>query len=234
MNTRACRGPIFIPMKWVLLIFIAGITTTAAGQDYDSTVRPDIYPSKVALFRAGAHTKKDIVFLGNSVTFWADWPELLRMRHIRNRGIPGDHTFGILERLDEVIEGQPKKVFILIGCNDIARNFPDSVILRNYERITQRIKQGSPRTTIYWQTILPTNSSFNKLKNHYQPERISRMNTQLKALAGREKVHFIDLYSHFTDAQGQLQARLTWDGVHLTKEGYDLWVEVLRKGRYLQ
>jgi Lysophospholipase L1 and related esterases len=234
LNGAGCRCPIFIPMKWVLLIIITAMANAAAGQSYDSTARPEIYPSKLALFRAGAHTKKDIVFLGNSITFWADWPELLRRRHIRNRGIPGDHTFGVLERLDEVIGGQPRKVFILIGINDIARHFPDSVILRNCERITQRIKQGSPRTAIYWQTILPVNSSFNKLKNHYQPDRIIRINTRIKALAEQEKVHLIDLHPHFTDDQGQLRAGLTFDGVHLTKEGYDIWVQLLRKGRYLQ
>jgi lysophospholipase L1-like esterase len=229
----AGRSYIFIVMKIALLIVISCITNTTLGQVFDSTTRPEIYPSKVAMFRAGAHTKKDIVFLGNSITFWADWPELLRMRHIRNRGIPGDNTFGILERLDEVITGQPKKLFLLIGINDISKNFPDSVIVHNYERIISRIQQGSPRTTIYFQTLLPINSSFNKLKAHYQPERIIRINAQIKELAARMQVQLIDLFPHFTDAQGQLQARLSFDGVHLTKEGYDIWAGLLKKGGYL-
>jgi lysophospholipase L1-like esterase len=196
----------------------------------DSTARPEIYPSKVAMFRAGEHTKKDIVFLGNSITFWADWPELLRMKHIRNRGIPGDNTFGVLARLDEVVGGQPAKVFILIGINDISKNFPDSVILTNYKRIIRRIQQGSPRTKIYFQTILPINSSFGKLKAHYQPARITRINAAIKELP----VEIIDLYPHFIDEKGQLRAGLSFDGVHLTKEGYDIWVKVLLDGQYLR
>lgn len=223
--------------KWLLLS--AGLCwgmDHCLAQDlvYDSTTRPEIYPSKVAMFRANRHSRKDIVFLGNSITFWADWAELLHRPHIKNRGIPGDNTFGILERLDEVIDGHPAKVFILIGINDIAKNIPDPVILHNYQRIIHRIKQGSPRTKICFQTLLPVNPSFNKLKAHYQPGRIRAINTQLAELAAREQITLIDLYPHYTDAEGYLQARLSFDGVHLNKAGYDIWVDVLRKGKYLR
>ena len=213
-----------------IFILLAFLTNSALAQTWDSTARPDIYPVKVAMFKAGAHTKKDIVFLGNSITFWADWPELLHMRNIRNRGIPGDNTFGVLERLDEVISGQPAKVFILIGINDIAKNFPDSVILGNYHRIIQRLKQGSPRTKIYFQTLLPTNSSFGKLKAYYQPDKITRINAAIKQLG----VEVIDLYPHFADEKGELRADLSYDGVHMKKAGYDIWVTILRNGKFLQ
>jgi lysophospholipase L1-like esterase len=209
-------------------------TSLAQAITIDSTTRPEIYPSQVALFRSYKHTRNDIVFLGNSITFWGGWGELLHMSHIRNRGIPGDNTFGVLERLDEIIDGQPAKVFVLIGINDIARNFPDSVILRNYARIIDRLKTGSPQTKMYVQTILPVNSSFGKLKNHYQHERIKSVNAQLKTLAARAGITLIDLYPHFTDANGQLKAELTFDGVHLQKPGYDIWVDVLKKGEYLK
>ena len=73
---------------------------------WDSTVRPDIYAPRVALMRSFTHSPKDIVFLGNSITFWAEWQELLGNKHIRNRGIPGDTSYGILGRLDEVTGGE--------------------------------------------------------------------------------------------------------------------------------
>jgi lysophospholipase L1-like esterase len=221
--------------KWLLLLCF-GFTNASYAQSakIDSVTRPEIYPSQVALFRSYKHARKDIVFLGNSITFWGGWGELLHMKHIRNRGIPGDNTFGVLERLDEVIEGQPAKVFIMIGINDIARGFPDSIIMRNYQRIITRLKTGTPRTKIYFQTILPINSSFAKLKAHYQSDRIKHLNAELKLLAQREQITFIDLYPHFTDANDQLKAELTFDGVHLQKPGYDIWVDVLRKGAYLK
>jgi lysophospholipase L1-like esterase len=226
----------FDMMKYWLLIGLLVCTTASVAQtlSWDSTARPEIYPSQVALFRSFEHSHKDIVFLGNSITFWGGWNELLHSKHIRNRGIPGDNTFGVLERLDEVIDGQPAKVFILIGINDIAKNIPDSVIVRNYERIISRLKAGTPRTKIYFQTLLPVNDSFKKLMAHYQHARIRAINEQIRLLATREHITLIDLYPHFAGPDGQLPTHLTFDGVHLQKAGYDIWVKVLKDGGYLQ
>ncbi|RAJ94528.1 lysophospholipase L1-like esterase [Larkinella arboricola] len=207
----------------------------AQEMKWDSTVRPDIYNTRVELFRSLPHARKDVVFLGNSITFWADWSELLGNTRYKNRGIPGDITFGVLERLDEVIQGKPAKVFILIGINDLARNIPDSVILQNYRRMVRRLKAGAPGTRIYFQTLLPTNDTFQKLKNHYNKEdHIRYLNDALKEMAPAEGFDVIDLHPHFVDEAGKLRKEYTWDGVHLTLAGYRKWAEVLRKGNYIK
>jgi lysophospholipase L1-like esterase len=202
---------------------------------YDSTIRPDIYKARVDLFRSLPHSRKDVVFLGNSLTFWADWSDLLGDTRYKNRGIPGDNTFGVLERLDEVILGKPAKVFILIGINDLARNTPDSVILRNYRRMVRRIKTATPNTLIYFQTLLPTNDSFQKLKSHYnQEEHIRFLNASLKEMAKIEQFEVIDLHPHFVDESGKLKKEYTWDGVHLTLAGNQKWAEVLSNDHYVK
>src|SRR6478736_1622024 len=115
----------------VVMILLMG-SCAQAQTKWDSTYRPGNYAQRVANFRSYPNSEKDIIFLGNSITDYTDWNELLQLPEARNRGISGDITFGILERLDEVTEGKPAKIFILIGINDIARNIPDSVILNNY------------------------------------------------------------------------------------------------------
>jgi lysophospholipase L1-like esterase len=222
---------ILFPAIVILLCHSSGISQV---MKWDSTYRPEIYPSRVALYRSFKHSQKDIVFLGNSIIFWGEWAELLDMPHIKNRGIPGDTSFGLLERLDEVTSGRPAKIFILIGINDIARNFPDSITIRNYQRMIKQIKQVSPKTKIYFHTMLPTNSSFGKLKDHYKNDCVVKLNARLKQLARLEDITIIDLYSHFADAAGNLPAKYSFDGVHLNKEGYDIWVSVLKKGQYLK
>src|SRR5690606_12338396 len=110
-------------MKLGFFFYLLFFATIGYAQEvtYDSTYRPDIYASRVEMFKSFPTTDKDIVFIGNSITFWADWQELLKTSHVKNRGIPGDISFGVLERLDEVIEGKPRKIFIMIGINDLAR-----------------------------------------------------------------------------------------------------------------
>ncbi|RZJ77853.1 MAG: sialate O-acetylesterase, partial [Flavobacterium sp.] len=124
-----------ISFKKIALLFslsiAAVINVNAQTAKWDSTYRPGKYVEQVAKFKAEQTSKKDYVFLGNSITAGTDWAKLLNLPQAKNRGISGDITFGVLERLQDVIDGKPKKVFILIGINDISRNIPDSLILRN-------------------------------------------------------------------------------------------------------
>lgn len=164
-------------------LWLTGISQ-AQTATWDSTHRPGNFALKVAQFKAYPNSTKDIIFLGNSLTANTDWTELLGLPQAKNRGISGDITFGVLERLNEVIEGQPAKVFILIGINDISRNIPDAVIIRNYYKMIKQLKAGSPKTKIYFQTLLPTNETFKKFPNHYGKEaHILAVNTALKEMS---------------------------------------------------
>lgn len=214
-----------------LLLAYLGMAQTA---QWDSTYRPGNFKLKVDQFRAYPNSNKDVIFLGNSITAGVDWTELLQMPNAKNRGISGDISFGILERLDEVTEGRPAKVFILIGINDISRNIPDSLIIRNYTLMVQRIKSASPKTKIYFQTLMPVNNEFTQFKNHYnKDEHILYVNEALRKLAAAEKIILVDLYPHFLNADKKLDKKYTVDGLHLNAQGYALWKEILMKGKYL-
>ena len=209
-------------------------TLYAQTAKWDSTFRPNNYHLKVGLFKSLVNSKKDVIFLGNSITAGVDWNELLDMKHARNRGISGDITFGVLERLNEVIEGKPAKVVILIGINDISRNIPDSLIIGNYRKMISRIQAGSPKTKIYLQTLLPVNNEFTQFKNHYnKDEHILLVNNALKEIAKTYHVQLIDLYPHFQDTTGKLNKQFTEDGLHLNAAGYQHWATILKNGRYL-
>lgn len=201
---------------------------------WDSTSRPAVYAPLVEQFRTFPPGKKSLVLLGNSITFWGDWTERLGKK-IKNQGIPGDNTYGVLDRIPEVVRNKPSGVFILIGINDLAANIPDQVILMNYARIIDRIRSASPSTKIYFQTLLPTNASFRASVNHYHKEKnILRINAVLKEIAHEKQIGLIDLYAHFADSSGALIRDYTWDGVHLNQRGYDQWVSLLKKGHYLK
>lgn len=224
-------------MKKYLLAFccFAGMSVMAQAPKWDSTARPGNFQLKWDQFKSFKDSKKDIVFLGNSITAGVDWTELLDNPRIKNRGISGDITYGILERLDEVIEGQPAKVFILIGINDISKNIPDSCVIQNHRKMADRIKAGSPRTKIYFQTIFPVNNTFTQFKSHYnKDEHIAAINDGIRKLAAVKGVTVIDTHAAFLDADGRLKKECTYDGLHLKIEGYRIWADLLKKGNYLK
>ncbi len=217
-----------------LFLSLALSSAVAQTVKWDSTYRPGKYVEQVAKFKADPIVKNDYIFLGNSITAGTDWSKLLSLPQAKNRGISGDITFGVLERLQEVIDRKPAKVFILIGINDISRNIPDEVILSNYKKMVSRIRKGSKKTKIYFYTLLPVNASFEKFKNHYgKDEHILYLNDQIRKFKAK-KVEVIDLYPAFLDKDNHLRAELTKDGLHLIPEGYQVWKALLEKGGYLK
>ena len=215
-------------------LILCGIDTELRAQ-WDSTSRPDIYKAQVELFKAMPLGKKDVVFYGNSITFWGDWSELLGSKKVKNRGIPGDTGFGLLELMAKTINRKPGKVFIMIGINDLARGTPQDVIINNYKRIVALIRSASPKTKIYFQSVLPVNECFGKLKSHYKrANEIPEINDFLREWTTKEGIGYVDLFSVMADESGRLKASYTWDGVHLTLEGYRKWVEVLKKEKLIR
>jgi lysophospholipase L1-like esterase len=55
----------------------------------------------------------------------------------------------------------------------------------------------------------------------------------MKKLAKNEKVTLIDLYPNFLNADKKLDKKYTIDGLHINAEGYKVWAEILKKGKYL-
>ncbi len=195
---------------------------------WDSTYRPGNYASRLETFRGYPDSKKDIIFLGNSITHYAEWSELFPGKQVRNRGISGDITFGVLERLDEITAGRPAKVFILIGINDISRNIPAETIVNNYRRIIQIIKKESPRTRIFFNTLLPVNNTFAGRPHFNKDDQIAWVNQKLKELGTEEKITVIDIHPAFKDAEGRLDKKYTYDGLHINIEGYKVWKQLLK------
>ena len=195
---------------------------------WDSTYRPGLFQYKVDQFKSYRDSTADIIFLGNSITARTDWNELLGNPLARNRGISGDISFGVLQRLHEVTEGKPAKIFILVGINDISRNIPDSLIVDNYRKIISMIKAASPATEIYLQTLLPVNNEFTQFKNHYNKDNhILWVNERIKEIGQQEHINVIDLYPHFLNNEKKLDKRFTEDGLHINAAGYKRWAEIL-------
>ena len=123
------------------------------------------YQQKLTQFRLIPDKESDeIVFLGDSITDIAEWSDLLKNPNIKNRGISGDNTYGVLHRLNEIVDRKPAVIFIMIGINDIAVNIPDSVIVKNYSSIVDIIKKGCPSAKIIIQSILPVNNNFTEVR----------------------------------------------------------------------
>ena len=227
---KALRNYILMLLVWMLALHSA-----TAQQSYDSSFKTTYYEQKVSLFRLLPDTKKEIVFLGNSITDIGEWAEIWNNKKIRNRGISGDNTFGVLARLDEVLSSKPAKLFIMIGINDIAKGTPDNIIIRNYNAIIDQVLKASPKTKLYVQSILPANNNFKEFVRHQNKEQhIKAINEALQNICAWRSIFYIDLYNRFVDAEGKLDKQYTNDGLHINGYGYMLWKSILQEKGYLK
>ncbi len=130
------RSFMLIPAGLIFLMFTYGCDTTISQpKDSLDALYPaantvikyhnndwsrNNYTNRIQLFKSEPLKFGEIVFIGNSLTEQgADWSIKFGIRGVRNRGIAGDVTDGVLKRLDEIIYYKPKSVFLLIGVNDI-------------------------------------------------------------------------------------------------------------------
>ncbi len=195
---------------------------------------PNHGKNRMAKFKSEPLDTGKIVFLGNSITEMGDWKKLTGDSTVINRGISGDITFGILQRLDEVMNRKPSKVFLLIGVNDIGKDIPPGVIADNIKKILRRIQVESPTTKIVLQNLLPVNPTINKFPQHYDKQtKIIETNKLLIQVAKETNVPLVDLNKLFRDTKGNLQEKYTNDGLHINLAAYKIWIDHLKNKSYL-
>lgn len=185
-----------------------------------------VYEHRKNHFKELTMPEDAIVMLGNSLTQSCEWSELLDHPKVVNRGIAGDMTGGMLERLEEVTQYQPAKIFLMIGINDLSV-ISNEKILDNYKAIVQQIKAKSPSTQLFLQSILPVN---NQVRNSGRSNQdIIFLNEKIQSIAEKNDLVYVNLHPHFLDDQGNLDAALTQDGIHLDAKGYLIWKKELKK-----
>lgn len=182
---------------------------------------------KVSMFKLMPNTKGEIIFLGDSITDRCEWFELFGNPSIKNRGLSGDKTSGVLDRLSEVTESKPDKIFIMIGVNDLRHDVSIEDIIKNYQSILEKINSDSPLTKIYIQSVLPINDLIGKPKT--TSGEVVKLNTKIENLASQFKIPFINIFESLVDEQGRLDKKYSEDGLHINGEGYSVWKSIIEK-----
>lgn len=170
------------------------------------------------------NTKYTTVMLGDSITDEGQWDELLDNPLVQNRGISGDTTDGVLERLDS-INKSIKQVFIMIGVNDIMRGVSEDIVFENYKKIIKFFQDKNIEVII--QSTLYIGESRKQNFN----VKIEKLNQNLEEFAKSNKIVFINLNPIFAPQKTLLKS-FTKDDLHLNADAYKLWIETLKKLKY--
>lgn len=211
-------------IRWLAASVLIALSAAVA-----SAAEPvPLHGQRATLFDILVPDSTSIVFLGNSLTHGCEWHELLGMPNVLNRGINGDTTEDIAGRAASVIAGKPAKIFLLTGANDVSHNLTADSIAGDVLKLVDRILMETPSTKLYLQSLLPVNNSFGRYKLMFGKEQTIRdINKLLEKGAAERGIPFIDIHTLMCDADGNLRADLTNDGLHLLGPGYLIWKEAL-------
>ncbi len=155
----------------------------------------------------------DVAFLGDSLTDGYDLEKYYPHYLVANRGIGGDTTVGLENRLQvSLYDLKPKIAVLLIGANNMDTMFD------NYERILQGMKENVPNTKIILLSLTSMSGNWGR-KNQLA----AYNNVKIKKLAEKYSLAFVDLYSPLLNLEtGELYQEYTTDGGHLTALGYQV------------
>lgn len=180
-------------------------------------------------------SKGQIIFIGDSITdlyplddYYADL-DLATY----NRGIGGDTTSGVLDRLKvSLFDLAPTRVVLLIGTNDINGGVSKEQIFENYRKIIKQIRENLPDTELYCVSVIPQNKdleAYSSIKVDTTTPVILEMNEQIKEIIKDDsKITYVDLFSRVADENNMLIKEYSDDGIHLNKNGFEVWTSLIK------
>ncbi|MFO0788500.1 MAG: acetylxylan esterase [Pirellulales bacterium] len=181
----------------------------------------------------------DLYFVGDSITRrWGctdpqyaelheNWKANFFGWNAANFGWGADTTQNILWRLQngELDGVNPKVIVLLAGTNDVAAMPNDSTaaatITRHLERIVDLCREKAPQAHIILTAI------FHRSDQPALNLTIRAINTKLAKLADDKQIYYIDVNPKLCGPNGQPRTGTTFDGLHPTVAGYQLWADEL-------
>ena len=159
-----------------------------------------------------------IVMLGDSITERGHWNELFTRSDIMNRGVSGDTTHMVLNRLDEVISLKPRLVYLMIGTNDVLMGQKPHEIMPRFKMILQRLEEaGIPAAVLT--TLMVSRQRDEQTGANQQLKHLNRLIRQTCMERG---LKLIDLEPAVCP-EGYLPDSHTHDGLHLNWRAYFAW-----------
>lgn len=169
-----------------------------------------------SLYEAQKIDSNDVVFVGTSLTEAFPVTEIYGPGY-KNRGIAGNTTNHIINRIGCIIKGHPRKIFIEAGTNDLIGGQPVEAVFSSYMKIIDSIKRYTPSSLLYIQSTIPLGGG-----KAYLNDSVALLNQRLYEYCKGQGMPYIDLYSRMA-AGNKLDSTLTEDGVHLNAKGYKIW-----------
>jgi lysophospholipase L1-like esterase len=175
------------------------------------------------------------VLIGDSITEIFNDRELLAQYTqetgiaVYNRGISGDTTDRLIERLeDNLFNIKPRNVVLLIGTNDFGLKADLDYVYNNIKFIVETILERCPDVNLILEAVLPVGGKIQNPKRRYNKKTL-KLNEKLKLLAQTKNIAYFDITDKISDKHGNLDSKYTYDGLHPNVYGFEITAKEILK-----
>jgi alpha-glucosidase len=161
-----------------------------------------------------------IAMLGNSLTAYADWNELLGRNDVQNFGVADFSVKQLSWLLDQwVIPSKPRFCFINGGQEDIMLGVPLERMAEDYSMILDSLQHNGIKPVVQ--------STLMRWEDEEANRQTEKINQLLTAICRERNIDFINLNTVLSGKNG-LKPQYTTDGMHLNSKGYELWSIIVK------
>lgn len=168
---------------------------------------------------------RTIFYGSSSVRLWNDLDDHFHMYHPINLGFGGSTLAACTWYFEEIFNNhQPKAIIIYAGDNDLADGrHPEEVILF-LQKLLDKIRKKYGNIPVSYISIKPSIARWNlKQSIHFTNKLAQELEKK------DNNFHFVNIYDAMLKEDGTPNPiYLEQDGLHLSKEGYQLWNEILK------
>lgn len=125
-------------------------------------------------------------------------------------------------------EHQFKKVFVMIGINEMGTGTVDT-FMQKYEEMVAHLQELQPNAMIFLHGIMKVKQEKSESAPIFNNPAIQERNDRIAQLADNRKIFYLDVNEVVTDENGNLNADYTYDDVHLLGKWYCLWTDYLKE-----
>lgn len=227
---------IILPILIALVIALASILGVYIMRDKNK--KSDYWQMKYDSFKVqnANLSKGQIVFVGDSITDFYPLDDYYADLNLAtyNRGIGGDTTGGLLDRMKvSIFDLEPSKIVLMIGVNDIVGGRKNNeYVLNNYDRILKQISQNLPSAEVHCMSLLPICMDIQPYVPNYDiaalNNQILQANTSIEELASNYGYNYHNLNQLVSNEGDSLKSQYTDDGLHLNSAGFEIWTNLLK------
>jgi lysophospholipase L1-like esterase len=215
-----------------LVLALALLTVVPASSQQELPIDPLRFTDEIRAFEAADRLSMPpaggVVLTGSSsIRRWQSIKEDLAPLTVVPRGFGGSTMADLLYYLDRIVlPYKPRAVVLYEGDNDTGRFVvPPVKIVRQFEKIVERIHTELPATRIYVLSVKPS------LARVGVWDKAVETNSLLKEVVAQDsRLRYVDVATPLLDESGKVMIDVFIDdGLHLNKKGTEIWATTIRE-----